>query len=311
MVIVEDADATRAFKPDAARVRALLDRALTNYTGRVPGAAAWRSLVSTQDVVGVKVFTTSDPNVGTRLAVVDAVVRGLLAAEVPPRRIILWDRHWDDLKRAGFVKLADRLGVRAAASRESGWDEKTFYESALLGQPVFGDLEFNQKGESVGRRSYVTRLVTQEITKFISVAPLLNHNSAGVCGHLYSLALGSVDNAMRFEGEPSRLAQAVPEIYALPVLGDRVALNIVDGLICQYEGEQIGRLHYSVALNQIRVSTDPVALDVLSIEELNRQRELKGVSSHSSTNALDLYRNASILEIGVSDPRQVQIEKIN
>ena len=310
VLIVEDARATRAYKPDAARVRSLVDRAITNFTSQTSVPAAWHSLVATQEIVGIKVLTAAGPGIGTRLSVVDGVVQGLLAAWIPPPHIIIWDRHLADLKRCGFTALAERHGVRVAGAADAGWDEKTFYESALLGQPVHGDFEFNKKGESVGRKSFVSTLVTREITRIINVTPLLNHNSTGVSGNLFSLALGSVDNILRFEGDPARLAQAVPEIYALPVLGDRVALNIVDALLCQYEGEEVGRLHYSTALNQIRLSTDPVALDVLSIQELNAQREAKGVFERSGTNALQLYRNASLLEIGVSDPRQIQVEMV-
>ena len=116
--------------------------------------------------------------------------------------------------------------------------QQTFYnpDTAIIGNLVWGDLEFGKKGEGVGRKSFVSRLVSRQITKIISIAPLLNENEAGICGHLYSLAMGSVDNTLRFEGDPDRLAVAVPEIYALPVLGDRVALNITDALIGQYEG---------------------------------------------------------------------------
>jgi hypothetical protein len=130
----------------------------------------------------------------------------------------------------------------------------------------------------------VTKLVSKEITKIISVSPLLNHNTAGVSGNICSLALGSIDNSLRFEGDLTKLATALPEIYALPALGDHVALNIVDALVCQYQGEQFGFLHYSVALNQLRFSTDPVALDVLSIQELEKQRSHHGISPGSRTN---------------------------
>ena len=65
---------------------------------------------------------------------------------------------------------------------------------------------------------------------------------------------------------------AVPEIYALPALGDRVALNITDALIGQYEGGARGLLHYSSVLNQLWFSRDPVALDTLAIKELDRER---------------------------------------
>ncbi len=84
--------------------------------------------------------------------------------------------------------------------------------------------------------------------------------------------MGSVDNTLRFEGDPGRLAVAVPEIYALPALGDRVVLNITDALIGQYEGGARGLLHYSAVPNQLWFSRDPVALDTLAIKELDRER---------------------------------------
>src|SRR5205085_3718758 len=139
-----------------------------------------------------------------------------------------------------------------------------------------------------GRKSFVTQLLTTNVTKIINVSPLLNHNSAGVCGNLYSLALGSVDNTMRFEGDAAKLAEAVPEIYALAAIGDHVALNIVDALICQYQGEHLTRLHDSVALNQLRFSADPVVLDVLSVQEIATQRLRAAEALVSRTNRLDL-----------------------
>jgi len=131
-----------------------------------------------------------------------------------------------------------------------------------------------------------------------------------VCGQLYSLALGSLDNTLRFEGDAARLSQAVPELYALPALGDRVVLNVVDALVCQYEGEQIGRLHSSAALNQLRFSTDPVALDVLSMHEIAHQRHQAQLPVGHMTNHMELYRNAALLELGVADTNKIDLESI-
>jgi len=171
-------------------------------------------------------------------------------------------------------------------------------------------LEFGKKEEGVGRKSFVTKLLTTNVTKIINVSPLLNHNSIGVCGNLYSLALGSVDNTMRFEGDPLKLAQAVPEIYALPALGERVVLNIVDALVCQYQGEHLLRLHDSVALNQLRFSADPVALDVLSVQEINAQRVRAAEALAARTNRFDLYRNAALLELGSADANRIELREV-
>jgi hypothetical protein len=239
---------------------------------------------------------------------VEAVVKSLLAAGHPPKQIVVWDKHLSDLRQARFFELAERYGVRVAGAAEAGYDEKTFYDSALLGQLVWGDLEFGQKGEGIGRKSHVSKLVTQQMTKIINITPLLNHSFAGVSGSLWGLALGSVDNTIRFESDADRLATGVPEIIALPALGDRVVLNIVDALICQYQGEEKTLLHYSAALNQLWFSTDPVALDVLSIQELERQR--KAANARTVKTNPELYQNASLLEIGVSDPSHVDVTRL-
>jgi hypothetical protein len=136
----------------------------------------------------------------------------------------------------------------------------------------------------------------------------MNHNEAGVFGNLFSLASGSVDNFARFEGDSDRLARAVPEIYALPALSDHVVLNITDALICQYLGEERSLLHYSAVLNQLRFSRDPVALDVLSLQELERQRKLANAAEPKVNH--DLYDNAALLELGVSDPKQIDVIKV-
>jgi uncharacterized protein (DUF362 family) len=308
VIIVHEPEATITFNPQPEKVSDMILRGLTNLTGKATAMDAWRSLVSTQDIVGLKVFSAPGATSGTRPAVVEAVVKSLLAAGLPPRQILVWDKRLSDLRLAGYFELAERYGVRVSGSTEAGYDEKTFYETALLGQLVWGDLEFGKKGEGVGRKSFVSKLVTGQMTKIVNITPLVNHNLAGVSGNLWGLALGSVDNTLRFENDADRLATAVPEIIALPQLGDRVVLNIVDALICQYQGEERGLLHYSTPLNQLWFSPDPVALDVLAIQELDRQRQAARVLA-AKTNQ-ELYQNASLLEIGISDPRRIDVTRL-
>ncbi|MGD0085727.1 MAG: hypothetical protein ABSC24_01215 [Verrucomicrobiota bacterium] len=311
VLIVEHPDATYRYQPDDAAVQDMVDRGLTHFTGKPTVVAAWLSLVSTQDVVGIKVYSTAGPINGTRPAVVAAVIHELLNAGLPPEHIIIWDRNSGDLRAAGFFKLAAQLGVRAAGSAEAGYDPTNFYlpDTPIIGQLVWGDYEFGEKGPDIGKRSFVSKLVTRHITKIISIAPLLNQDSAGVCGHLYGLAMGSVDNTLRFQGDPGRLAVAVPEIYALPVLGDHVVFNITDALIGQYAGGSKGLLQYSTVLNQLWFSRDPVALDTLAIKELDRERQLIGAPGFTPNP--DLYANANLLQLGVNDPARIRVDKIH
>lgn len=318
VVIVRDSAATRQLSPQPDVVAAMVSRGVMTFTGQSSAGAAWRSLVSvTQDVVGVKVYSPPGPASGTRPAVVAAVVRGLLDAGMPGSKIVIWDRRLEDLRAAGFSDLAASLGVRVAGAMDSGYDPDVVYANPYLGQLVYGDLEFGKADEpgegtanrSTGRNSHLSRLLTRELTRLINVAPLLNHNHAGVSGILYTVASAATDNFLRFESNPALLASAVPEIYGLTNIADRVAINIVDALIGQYEGQQRSLLHYSSTPNELRFGTDPVALDVLSIEELNRARNLAGVAM--STNVVELYSNARLLELGSDDARRIEVIRVD
>lgn len=310
VVIVENANAISDFAPNDAVVRHMVNRGAMKLTGKTNISDAWRSLISTNDVVGIKVFSGGGEISGTRPATVAAVVHGLFDAGISTNHIIIWDKRADDLRAAGFFSLGKKLGVRVAGCVETGYDPTNFYlpDSPVIGTLLYGDLEFGQKGPGVGRKSFVAKIVSREITKIISIAPLLNDNDIGVSGQLFSVAIGSVDNTFRFEGDGDRLAVAVPEIYALPSVGDKVVLNITDALLGQYEGGDKSMLHYSAVLNQLWFSRDPVALDTLAVHELKRERELHDAPKVKPN--LALYDNAALLQLGVDQTNKISVEKI-
>lgn len=292
----------------------MVNAGIKKVTGKGSSSNAWRSLVSPADVVGIKVFSTPGADAGTRPVVVAAVIEGLLEAKITATNIVIWDRQRAELRKAGFYELAERYGVQVEGSANAGFDEAVFYlpERPVPGQLVWGDVEFGRKGDGVGKKSFVTKLLTQRVTKVIAITPLLNHNTAGLTGHMYSLAQGSMDNFIRFENDLLLLSVAVPEIYGLPAIADKVVLNITDALICQYYGESQGLLHYSAMLNELRFSKDPVALDFLSLRDMDRVRaEAKTYIPRESslTNQLDLVNNAALLELGTSDLSRITVER--
>ena len=310
VVSVGNPAAVNDFQPDDAIVQEMVNGGLTNLTRQTTVAGAWHSLVTPQDVIGIKVFSEPGELSGTRPSVVAAVIRSLLASGVPTNHIVIWDQNEKELRAAGFFRLGAKLNVRVAGAVQAGYDPTNFYlpDTVIIGHLVWGDLEFGRTNQDAGRKSFVSKLVTQQMTKIISIAPLINDDAAGTCGHLYSLALGSVDNTMRFDGDPQRLAVAVLEIYALPALGDRVVLNITDALLAHSAGGPDGLLQYSTVPGQLWFSRDPVALDVLAIKELERERQVAGAPSSRSN--LELYLNATLLQLGTSDPAKIHVEKI-
>jgi hypothetical protein len=125
VVIVHDPEATEAFKPDPDRVRQMVQRGITELTGKTNAAAAWSSLAGTNEVIGIKVHSAPGPDSGTRPVVVAAIVEGLLSAHIPSNHIVIWDRQRADLRRSGFLELSERYGVRVQGSANEGFDEGT------------------------------------------------------------------------------------------------------------------------------------------------------------------------------------------
>lgn len=307
--VIEDIDATRAFEPVEATVRDMVQRGIQALAKTNDTRAAWRRFITPKDVVGFRLCTAPGPVTGTRPVVVRALVQSLLAAGHPPRQVVLWDKRASDIILAGYSKLADELGVRWAATEEIGWDPDHAYENATVGRLLIGDLEYARRDRAdAGKRSHVSKLLTRDVTKIVLVTPLLNHNHLGLNGQLANLSLGAVDNTLRFEQEAWRLAEALPEICALDELFGKLAFGVSDALLCQYRGEDRTLLHYAVALNQLRFSTDPVALDILGIQDIERARATHPIDGEKPIKT-DLYFNAALQELGVANTNLIDVAR--
>lgn len=309
VVLVHHPQATRLYAPRPEAVRQMVEAGISTLWRSEDSASAWRSRIGPQEVVGFRIHSEPGTACGTRPAVVEALVRSLLSSGHPPSGIVVWDRALPSLRLAGYLEWEESLGIRVAAARESGYDPQSWYESSLLGTLTWGDSEFGRSGEGIGRRSYVARLLTERIDHIVNVSPLLNHNLGGVSGNLVGLALASVDNTLRFRQDGDSLAVAVPEIIALPEIGDRILLNVTDALLAQFRGQDRIRLQDTEVLNQLRFSTDPLALDVLSLLDLGRIREERGIEPAAPF--LDLYGNAGLLQLGTLDLQEIRTERLD
>ena len=79
----QSADALDQFQENAAVTRRMVDRLVMDVTGQASVAGAWRTLVSPQDRVGIKVATAGAPYCVSHSGVVEAIVAGIEQAVVP------------------------------------------------------------------------------------------------------------------------------------------------------------------------------------------------------------------------------------
>ena len=204
----------------------MVARGVERLTGRANIKSAWLKFVGPKDVIRNQVYSGPGPNSGTRPAVVEAVVQSYPGGQHSGHQ-----RHrlGHAFNPSGWCSRTWPSATTSGGLYGVGYDPNV-YDNETPGTLSAGDLEFDRDRATTGRKSYVSKLLTGSVTKIINIAPLLNHNLAGVCGNLYGLAMGSVDNTLRFMPNSSLPRRPLPEIYNMTNLSDHVVLNITDAL---------------------------------------------------------------------------------
>lgn len=276
----QNPDSISGYHVDARAVHAMVDRLVMAVTGAPDVATAWQTLVAPNDKVGIKISAAGGQLFTTHREVVEAIVDGLVAAGHPRSSIIVWDRSISGIKAAGYRPGEEGFQLREIPPKQ-GYDEKAVISEPLLGTLVWGDLEYHgdlgrleplSDEENTSSISHVARILANDVTKVINVPVMSNTEMNGIAGCLYNMTIPNIDNWRRFTQGRGFGAASIAEIYANPLVGKKVALNIVDGLLAQYAGGPQSQPLYSEHHATLYASKDPVALDAIVLEKLGEWR---------------------------------------
>jgi hypothetical protein len=274
VVLVRDPSAVSSYRVDAAKAQEIVTRGIKSLTGEGDETAAWRHFASSNDVVGIKISTQSGPLQSTRHVVVETIAHGLRAAGVSGANIYVFDRDPIQMQAAGYRLTNDASnGFRVVSIiGGTGWDPQAYFQNNLAGKLIWGDLLFGKDDDLLSKRSHVPKLVSRTITRLINVPVLLDHDACGLEGCLYNLSLGMVDNTRRFETLGQHGDPMIAEICGMPLLREKLALNVMDGLIAGYAGGPEFKPQYSWGYGALYMSVDPVAIDALCLETIDAKR---------------------------------------
>lgn len=270
------------FTPVPAVVRAMVDAAVMGATGKPTIQAAWASLVSANDVVGIKVAAAPGAMGGTHPAVARAVAQGLQEAGIPSGHIIVWDRSRDDLAAAGFPERDPDFRVQWI-DPATGYDRQAVLTAPVLGRLIWGDSKFGDRkgsrmedllssGVQLSSTSYYAAVLSQKVTKVINVPSMCDSYMCGLNGALANMTLWNVDNWRRFIQEPSFGNPYIAEIYGDPMIRDKVVLTVMDGLAVQFAGGPFPNPNFTRQYFTILASRDPVAVDATVIRLIDEYR---------------------------------------
>ncbi|HEY0368534.1 MAG TPA: DUF362 domain-containing protein, partial [Chthoniobacterales bacterium] len=257
----------------------MVDRLVLAVTGQSDLVGAWRSLVSPNDRVGIKICAAGGELFTSHADIVNAIADGLNAAGVPRDHIVVWDRDLTGAKEAGYRASEYRL---ESIEPRDGYDPSAVISAPLLGKLIWGDLKFvphlganpiASEKENMSNESHVARILTQQVTKVINVPTMSDSSLAGLAGCIYNMTLPNIDNWRRFSQYGLTSASAIAELYANDLVGKKVVLNIMDGLIAAYAGGPESHPNYARHEARILASKDPVAIDALALARLQQLRK--------------------------------------
>jgi uncharacterized protein (DUF362 family) len=241
---------------DSGRLLQLLDRAMQAFFACDSAAEAWGKVVRSGEVVGLKVNCLAGRGASTSVALVEAVCERLQQAGIPAKDIVIWDRLNEDLESAGFqVSLRDDR-IRSFGNDTLGYEE-----------------ELTTHGSAA---SLMAKTLTWVCDAVINLPVLKDHGIAGVTLALKNF-FGAIHNPNKYHG--NACDPYVADVYMLPPIRQKVRLTICDATTAQYEGGPSYMPQWAWPYNGLLVAHDPVALDYVGWQIIERKRGEKGMKS--------------------------------
>ena len=203
-----------------AAVHRAFETGLKELTGERTLANAWASLVTPDDVVGIKINCIGAPRISSSLASINETIAGLKGAGVKENAIVVWDRMDRDFRRTGLAINRGTTGVRVMGCSidwegvvpwVAGYDPKVFVS--------FEDGTLKKFRELVGR-GFTREGSHREIFNSVS--------------WLWTLATQGNEKARKYEQELRRLYMDYEDREGIKRIAEEVA-NAFDGLTIENE----------------------------------------------------------------------------
>ncbi len=312
---------------DAGVVREMMERGMRTLTGARHAIDAWRQFLRPDDVVGIKVNVVGYPWCVSSHAVVAETVRNVMAVGVRPENIYIYDRFQDQLDEANYrPHVPEGINFHASEPSNNGessplYDPRVYLESDLFGEDH--------------TRSNLMTLISQRLTRIISIPNVKDHGATGVTGCLKNIAYGGYSNVARthYRGL-THTYWFVGTLASMEPVRSRTVLQIMDGLRgVWHAGPGARTLKYVFFPKTLMFGTDPVAIDRLLLDIVEDERARRGVISVRSRDLATLDFNngrkrdedpntniiirepghidyAGKLGLGVHDVERIRVERL-
>ncbi len=246
LAAVGDVDSVQAFS--------MVDRAVRGLTGASTSEAAWQSLFRSDDVVGIKLNCMTGKPLSPHPGLILALIKGLQMAGIPPKHVIVWDRSDRELKFAGFRIMTSRGEYRCYGTDRVGYEN----EPRMMGS--IGSCFSN---------------ILNEVSALINVPVLKDHDLAGASIGMKNF-YGAIHNPNKYHD--SQCNPYIADLNRHPLIDGKLRLIVCDTAIAVFHGGPSFSRRWSRKMNSLLIATDPVALDRVGVEIIEKHRAQAGLA---------------------------------
>jgi len=283
-------EANRLF-PKADDAREMLRRALAELTGKADLAEAVKSFVHPEDKVCVKVNGIALQNMATNKELVLPFVEAMIAAGVPPTNITVLEQY------PGFMQGTRITARNVPAGVSVVWHSNS--DATMDWRDIAG----------TARHTKFVRPLT-ESTALINFALIKDHSICGYTGALKNMTHGCSVNPQDFHDHHASPQIAI--LSAQDVLTSRLRLCIIDGFkLMAHGGPLYKHPEYVSPHEAVYVSTDPVALDAIGADLVEKARAGFGLKSLADEGRPPAYIQAAAdLGVGIADRAKITLREV-
>lgn len=285
--------------PTEEAARTMLERAMAELTGKSDLGEAFAKFVHKEDKVAIKlngIAAQKLPTMATNKELVLEIVRGVLAAGVPVENVVVFEQYPSFL--AG-TRVADR--------------NRTMDAAFPVGIRAFVHENKDAVMSSITVAGIGTKFVRPftEATAVINVGLIKDHSICGYTGCLKNITHGSTINPQAFHDHNA--SPQIAQLYAQDVVKSRVRLHIVDGFKVIYDQGPLDKNpKRRVPHEAVYATTDPVAMDVLGWDIVEKLRKENDLPTLKSAGREPLYiRAAGELGLGVFDRNRISVREVS
>jgi uncharacterized protein (DUF362 family) len=245
-------------KVDEELLSRMIGQGLCRLTLESELADALRHFFSPKDKVGLKVNCLAGRMASTHPEMASVIANMLKAIDIKDRNVIIWDRSSYELKEVGFPVNVDGDGFLCFGTDTRG----VGYSQELLDYKNIGSL--------------LSRIMERLTTVQLNIPVLKDHGLSGLTCSLKNF-FGAIHNPNKYH--ENGCDPYIADLNAVPQIREQQKLVICDAMRIQYNGGPSYHPQWADNFGGIIVGDDPVAVDFVGYQIIDRIRTNNGLPS--------------------------------